>query len=178
VLDIARQNRIRDAIKELIANLSGRKEGVKPVELPSSWLEGKPVLCIAGRGPLDEAAALLLVDMLGKYGVGGQVVSADQAAAGQIESLDMRGVKLACVSYLEPGTYKNARGQVRRLRKHIPGVPILAIFWGLGDDHSRYLDSVEATEADVVTTGLKDTIHHALIYARRAARPVVETTVA
>jgi predicted PurR-regulated permease PerM len=175
VLDVTRQGRIRDAIKELVANLSGRKEGVKPVELPSSWLEGKPVLCIAGRGPLDEAAALLLVDLLDKYGVGGQVVSADHAAVGQIESLDMRGVKLACVSYLEPGTYKNARGQVRRLRKHSPGIPILAIFWGLGDDHSRYLDSVEATDADVVTTGLKDTLHHALIFARRAAKPVAET---
>jgi len=83
-------------------------------------------------------------------------------------------VKLACLSYLEPGTYKNARGQVRRLRKRMPGTPILTIFWGLGDDHSRYLDSVEATEADVVTTGLKETIHHVLIFARRAAKPAME----
>jgi predicted PurR-regulated permease PerM len=173
-LDPVRQARIRDAIKGVIHNLSGRKEGVQHVVLPSSWQQGKPVLCIAGRGPLDEAAALLLVDMLDKYGVGGQVAPADQAAAGQIETLDVSEVKLACVSYLEPGTYKNARGQVRRLRKRMPGIPILAIFWGLGDDHSRYLDSVEATEADVVTTGLKETIHHVLIFARRAAKPAME----
>jgi predicted PurR-regulated permease PerM len=173
-LDPLRQARIRDAIKGVILNLSGRKEGVQEVALPSSWQHGKPVLCIAGRGPLDEAAALILLDTLDKYGVGGQVVPADQAAAGQIESLDAHGVKLACVSYLEPGTYKNARSQVRRLRKHIPDIPILAIFWGLGDDHSRYLDSVEATEADVVTTGLKETIHHILIFARRAAKPAME----
>ena len=93
--------------------------------------------------------------MLDKYGVGGQVVSSDQTSAAQIDALDVTGVKLACVSYLEPGTYKNARYQVRRLRKRMPGVPVMAIFWGLGDDHSRYLDSVEATEADVVTTGLR-----------------------
>ncbi|HKD46660.1 MAG TPA: AI-2E family transporter [Rhizomicrobium sp.] len=173
-LDPMRQARIRDAIKGVILNLSGRKEGVQEVALPASWQHGRPVLCIAGRGPLDEAAALLLLDMLGKYGVGGQVVAADQASPGQIESLDFGGIKLACVSYLEPGTYKNARGQVRRLRKQIPDTPILVIFWGLGDDHSRYLDSVEATEADVVTTGLKETIHHALIFARRAAKPVME----
>jgi len=173
-LDPLRQARIRDAIKGVIYNLGGRKEGVQDVGLPSNWQHGKPVLCIAGRGPLDEAAALILLDMLSKYGVGGKVVPADQAAAGEIESLDANGVKLACVSYLEPGTYKNARGQVRRLRKHIPGVPILAIFWGLGDDHSRYLDSIEATEADVVTTGLKETIHHVLIFARRAPKPVME----
>ncbi len=81
----------------------------------------------------------------------------------------MSGVGLACVSYLEPGTYKNARYQVRRLRKRMPGAPVLAIFWGIGGDHSRYLDSVEATECDVVTTGLKETIHHMLAFARRAA---------
>ncbi len=173
-LDALRQARIRDAIKGVIFNLSGRKEGVQEVVLPPSWQEGKPILCVAGRGPLDEAAALLLLDTLDKYGLGGRVVPPEDIAVAQIDLLDVTGIKLACVSYLEPGTYKNARHQVRRLRKRLPGVPVLAIFWGLGDDHSRYLDSVEATEADVVTTGLKETIHHILIFARRAAKPVGE----
>ena len=45
----------------------------------------------------------------------------------------------------------------------------MAIFWGLAGDNSRYLDSVEATECDVVTTGLKETMQHILAFARRAA---------
>ncbi len=176
VLDATRQTRIRDAIEGVILNLSERKDetGIKPVELPPAWRGGKPVLCIAGRGPLDEAAAMLLVDMLQKYGVGAQVVSSDQSSAAQIASLDVTAVQVICVSYLEPGTYKNARYQVRRLRKHAPGVPVMAVFWGLGDDHSRYLDSIEATECDVVTTGLKETIHHVLVFARRSAKSDVE----
>jgi hypothetical protein len=136
-------------------------------EIPANWRD-TPVLCIAGRGPLDEAAALLLVDMLAKYGVGARVASSDQASAAQINDLDVEGVRLACVSYLEPGTYKNARYQVRRLRKRMGDVPVMAIFWGIGADPSRYLDSVEATECDVVTSGLKETIHHVLAFARRA----------
>ena len=176
VLDATRQTRIRDAIEGVILNLSERKDetGIKPVELPPAWRGGKPVLCIAGRGPLDEAAAMLLVDMLQKYGVGAQVVSSDQSSAAQIASLDVTAVQVICVSYLEPGTYKNARYQVRRLRTHAPGVPVMAVFWGLGDDHSRYLDSIEATECDVVTTGLKETIHHVLVFARRSAKSDVE----
>jgi predicted PurR-regulated permease PerM len=173
VLDPLRQSRIRDAIKGLIENLADRKDrdaASASAELPAAWRH-TPVLCIAGRGPLDEAAALLLVDMLDKYGIGARVVSSDQTSAAQIETLDSDGVRVACVSYLEPGTYKNARYQVRRLRKRMPGVPVMAIFWGLGNDHSRYLDSVEATECDVVTTGLKETIHHILTFARRAAKP-------
>jgi hypothetical protein len=173
VLDPLRQTRIRDAIKGLIANLSDRDDpgAAKALsELPPGWRK-TPVLCIAGRGPLDEAAAMLLVDMLSKYGVGAQVVSSDQTSAAQIESLNVEGVCVTCVSYLEPGTYKNARYQVRRLRKRMPEVPVVALFWGIGADHSRYLDGVEATESDVVTTGLKETVHHVLAFARRAANP-------
>lgn len=180
VLDPLRQTRIRDAIKGLIGNLAHRKDhdaASALAELPADW-RNIPVLCIAGRGPLDEAAALLLVDMLDKYGIGARVVASDQTTATQIDTLDSEGVRVACVSYLEPGSYKNARYQVRRLRKRMPGVPVLAIFWGLADDHTRYLDSVEATECDVVTTGLKETIHHILTFARRAARPAPARQVA
>jgi predicted PurR-regulated permease PerM len=176
VLDPVRQIRIRDAIKGVILNLSERRDetGIRRMELSPAWRAGKPVLCIAGRGPLDEAAAMLLVDMLEKYGVGAQVATSDQASATQIDNLDATGVQVVCLSYLEPGTYKNARYQVRRLRKHVAGVPVLAVFWGLGDDHSRYLDSIEATECDVVTTGLKETIHHVLAFARRSAKTEAE----
>ncbi len=174
VLDPVRQERIRDAIKGLIVNLSDRKD--EDASDPSHNWHGasvEPVLCVAGRGPLDEAAALLLVDMLGKYGVGARVVSSDETSATHIRELSCEGVRLTCVSYLEPGTFKNARYQVRRLRKHMPGVPVIAIFWGLAGDNSRYLDGIEATESDIVTTGLKETVQHILAFARRASQPMI-----
>ena len=174
VLDPLRQTRIRDAIKGVVVNLSERKDdnrhqaGRTAARLarPAS-----PVLCIAGRGPLDEAAALLLVDMLEKYGIGAQVVSSDQASAAQIDSLDATGRAggvpfLSGARHLQECPLSGAPlAQAYRRR-----VPVMAVFWGLGDDHSRYLDSIEATECDVVTTGLKETIHHILAFARRSAR--------
>jgi hypothetical protein len=170
VLDPLRQTRIRDAIRGLIVNLSDRKdEDADSAELPADW-QGAPVMCVAGRGPLDEAAALLLVDMLGKHGIGAHVVSSDETSANNIRELSCTGVRLTCVSYLEPGTFKNARYQVRRLRKRMPEVPVMAIFWGLSGDNSRYLDGIEATECDIVTTGLKETVQHVLSFARRSAR--------
>jgi hypothetical protein len=170
VLDPSRQERIRAGIKGLIANLSGRKadEAEAAPHLPADW-PGQPLLCVAGRGPLDEAAALLLMDMLAKSGIGARLVSSEETSSAHIGSLSTEGVRLVCVSYLEPGTFKNARYQVRRLRKHMPGVPIMALFWGLAGDASRYLDSVEATECDIVTTGLKETVQHVLLFARRAS---------
>jgi len=170
VLAPQRQEHIRDAVKGLIVNLSHHSDedaaAALPV-LPHGWTN-MPVLCVAGRGPLDEAAGLLLVDILEKYGLGARLVSSEETSAAHIRELSGEGVRLVCVSYLEPGTFKNARYQVRRLRKHMPDVPVLALFWGLGADHSRYLDSVEATESDIVTTGLKETVTHILAFARRA----------
>jgi predicted PurR-regulated permease PerM len=168
VLDERRQARIRDAIKGLVDNLAAHDDDENPGPPPPESWRDRPVLCVAGRGALDEAAGILVVDMLAKYGLGARLVSADQTSAAQIGELDTEGVRLVCVSYLEPGTFKNARYQVRRLRKTIPGVPIIALFWGLSDDNSRYLDSIEATECDIVTTGLKETLRHILAFARRA----------
>jgi predicted PurR-regulated permease PerM len=168
VLDTLRQTRIRDAIKGLIVNLAERRDEDATVhDLPDTWRDAEPVLCVAGRGPLDEAAALLLVDMLSKSGIGARVVSSDETSATHIRELDCTGVQLTCVSYLEPGTFKNARYQVRRLRKRMPGVPVIALFWGLGGDNSRFLDGIEATESDIVTTGLKETVQQVLTFARR-----------
>jgi predicted PurR-regulated permease PerM len=175
VLDPLRQGRIRDAIKGLIANLAHRKdEDAASADLPESWRDAplEPVLCVAGRGPLDEAAALLLVDMLAKYGIAARVVSSDETSAANVRELNCIGVQLTCVSYLEPGTFKNARYQVRRLRKRMPGVPVMALFWGLAGDNSRYLDGIEATECDIVTTGLKETVQHILTFARRSGTAV------
>jgi predicted PurR-regulated permease PerM len=171
VLDPLRQTRIRDAIKGLIINLADRRdEAAHSADLPESWrmTTHEPVLCVAGRGPLDEAAALLLVDMLSKYGIAARVVSSDETSATNIRELACEGVHLTCVSYLDPGTFKNARYQVRRLRKRMPNVPVMALFWGLAGDNTRYLDGIEATECDIVTTGLKETVQHIIAFARRS----------
>jgi hypothetical protein len=168
LLSMARQTRIRDAMRGLITNLSDTNEelGAAANEaLPSHW-HGTPVLCIAGRGPLDEAAGLLLIDMLAKHGIGARVVPSDQVSVTQIDTLDTNGVQLACISYLEPGFSKNARYQVRRLRKRLPGVPVISIFWGQASDHSRFLDTVEQSECDVVTSGLKETIDRIVTFSK------------
>jgi hypothetical protein len=175
VLDPLRQSRIRDAIKGLIANLADRKDdAVLGADLPDSWRDAPvpPVLCVAGRGPLDEAATLLLVDMLSKYGIASRVVASDETSATNIHELSCQGVRLTCVSYLEPGTFKNARYQVRRLRKHMPDVPVMALFWGVAGDNARYLEGIEATECDMITTGLKETVQHVLAFARRSGAAV------
>ncbi|HEX3430681.1 MAG TPA: AI-2E family transporter [Rhizomicrobium sp.] len=118
--------------------------------LPPTWRD-RPVLCVAGRGPLDEAAALLLVHLLEKRGIGARMISAEQASAARIVDLDVTGVRLICLSYLESTSGAHAHYLMRRLRRRIPDAEAIAGCWGLSDDNSGFLDAFGTTEAEVVT---------------------------
>jgi hypothetical protein len=121
-----------------------------PGMLPPDW-NNRPVLCVAGRGSLDEAAALLLADLLEKRGMGARVISASEASAANIHKLDASGVRVILLSHLESGSGAHAHYLMRRLRRRIPDAQAIAGFWGLSDDNGRFLDAFGTTEAEVVT---------------------------
>jgi predicted PurR-regulated permease PerM len=150
-LDRERRLQVRQTIDTLMENLAdhGAPEG----QLPR--LESWPVLCVAGRSALDEAAGALLVHVLHREGIGARVISAEEVSPNNLPKLDVDGVKVICVSYLDPGNYKNARFLVKRLRRRMPEAHPIAGFWGSAENDSHYLDSVEAMEMDDVVSTLK-----------------------
>ena len=78
-------------------------------------------LCIAGRGPLDEAAATMLAQLLHKHGLGARVVPHEAVSRASIIGLDTKGVAMVCVSYLEiTGNPAHLRYLLRRLRQKVP----------------------------------------------------------
>ena len=62
-------------------------------ELPPAWRE-KAVLCIAGRGLLDEAAAAMLAQLLERQGIGARVVSSEEVSAANMFRLDVTGAQM------------------------------------------------------------------------------------
>jgi hypothetical protein len=165
VLDEGRCADVKGLIEGLIQNLSdfqgatltGNNQETAdetnplPAELGPDWQQS-PVLCVAGRNLLDEAAALLLVDLLGRCGIGSRLISADEVSSANIQNLNSSGVQMICLSYLEPGSGTNAHYLMKRLRRQVSGAAAIAGFWGLSDDNSRFLDAVEIVGCDVVTT--------------------------
>jgi hypothetical protein len=92
-------------------------------------------MCLAGRGPLDEAAATMLAQLLGKHGLGTQVVPHQSVSRSAIMGLDVKGVQMVCISYLEiSGTPAHLRYLLRRLRQRLPGVPVLVGLWPAEDE--------------------------------------------
>jgi predicted PurR-regulated permease PerM len=167
-LDEERSARFKETIEELIQNLTDHEELASlpdaargqeglprkanaPGTLPPDW-NNCPVLCVAGRGNLDEAAALLLVDLLGKRGIDARVISASEASTANIHKLDAGGVRVIMLSHLESRSGAHAHYLMRRLIRRIPDAQAIAGFWGLSDDDSRFLDAFGTTEAEVITT--------------------------
>ena len=139
-------------------------------DLPPEWAGTAPVLCVAGRGALDEAACTMLVQLLGKHGLQARVVSQDGASRGRIASLDVDGVAMVCVSYIEAtGSPSPLRYMMRRLRQRLPGAPILVGLWHadaalLGDERLRAM-----VGADHYVTTLRDAVNACLAAAHAAA---------
>ncbi|MGI4877013.1 MAG: AI-2E family transporter, partial [Janthinobacterium lividum] len=112
-------------------------------------------LCVAGRGPLDDIAALILAQILGKHDLSARPLTFMEASREQIGELDVRGVLMVCVCYLEiNGNPSHLRYLMRRLRDRLPGVPMAVCFWTPTKDEM----SQERPDADHLVGTLRQTV--------------------
>ena len=124
---------------------------------PTTWDSEKPILCIAGRSLLDEAAAALFAQILEKHGMGATVGPAGALTVGRISRLSAEGVRLVCLSYFDADlSTAGARFAVRRLRRRLGEAKILAGFWQSGPGQASELCA--ATKADFCATRFKEAL--------------------
>ena len=142
-------------LPKLPAPADGPQVGGEP-ELPAAWRGDAPVLCVAGRGPLDRAASIMLAQLLGKHGLRARIVSHEAAARASIGSLDVTGVAMVCLCYLEiSGSPSHLRYLLLRLRSRLPGAPILVGIWPREGDDARMRAAVGA---DFLASSLRDAV--------------------
>jgi hypothetical protein len=127
------------------------------------------VLCVAGRGSLDEASAAMLVQLLGKHGIGARVVPSDLVSVANLFQLEVKGVQMVYLCYLEPGSFTNARYLGRRLRRRLPHATIVDGFWTLTTLEAEARDALAATHADCVVTSLRQAVELVVDAAQTAA---------
>ncbi len=141
-----------------------------PGSLPAAWRGPSAVLCIAGRRPLDEAAASMLAQLLGKHGLNGRLVGYADVSRDTIEQLDVTGVAMACVSYLDiSGSPSHLRYLMRRLRQKLPkGTPILVGLWPSEDSTLKDKAVQREIGADYFTSSLGEAVTSCVDAARQA----------
>lgn len=202
-LDTPRLFQMRDAVQELVEGL-GEFDDVQPAgsdASPAAQLAAPPtepeqdrvnppapeprqlaagtfdVLCVGGASPLDEAAAAMLGQLLSKHGLTVRRVPDDRSPRMAVAELDPTGISLVCISAIETtNNIGRLRLLIRRLRRRLPGVPILVGFWPPSGAPSEP-DSLRATiGADHLSDTLSGAVTLCLDLASKAASPQPDET--
>ena len=191
LLDDQRTARIRDAVAEIIDDLSTHEDKSEPppaeeaatdetplaqikkaeevldkdaTAVPEQWRTKQPVLCIPGLGLLDEAVALMVAQLIEREAIGARVEQADALSISRIFSLDTKDVALVCLCYVEDATSAQIRYALRRLRRKAPDAYILVTMLGTAAN----AEAREALEG-FPNTGLVESLDDAVAQVRTAA---------
>ncbi len=124
------------------------------------WQNEAAVLCVAGRGPLDEAASAMLAQLVDKHGMGSRLVSFEEVSRERIGGFDVTGATMVCISYLDiSGSPAHLRYLIRRLRQRLPAkTPILVGLWPAEDSTLKDQQMQLAIGADYYTSTLKEAV--------------------
>lgn len=137
-----------------------------PDDLAPAFRSETPVLCIAGQGPLDEAAALMLAHLLARHGLKARVEGASALSTQNLFRLETGGVVLACLSYLDASSPAHMRYAVRRLRRKIPQVTILLGCWTLTGAPGTLEELRAGAKADLVAADFSEAVRECLAAAQ------------
>jgi predicted PurR-regulated permease PerM len=118
------------------------------------------VLCIAGRGPLDQLAASLLLQLLGKHDLDCRVLPHEAASRTAIDTLDTSAVTIVCLFYLNiEGIPSHLRYLVKRVRQRLPHAAIVVGLWPQGQPETWSEDLQSAIGADCYATSMRDMLN-------------------
>jgi predicted PurR-regulated permease PerM len=141
--------------------------------LPESWRGEAPVLCVAGRGPLDEASSAMLAQLLRKHGLGARVIGHQAVSRDRIRDLDLTGVAMICISYLDiSGSPAHLRYLLERLKRRAPHLPVLVGLWPVGEKVLTDATLGRQVGADVYVSSLRQAVEACLTAASKASGEV------
>ncbi len=126
-------------------------------ELPDGT--GKTIACIGGRGPLDDASAVMLAQVLQVHGA--EVISArhSDVATRRGGSLIPKETNAIVVCFLNEDAVKHVGLLVRRLKRMHPGTRVGAVLWS---DDAGAKQLPELTQADFTAATLAGAAREAL----------------
>src|ERR1700712_2633122 len=127
-------------------------------DLPLEWQGEHPVLCVAGRNPLDEAAAIMLGQLSTAHGLAARVEGADALSNANVFRLDTMGVAIVCLVYMDANGPAHMRYAVRRLRRKLPKATIILGCWMKDLDPAALEQLRDGAKADLAAASLGEAV--------------------
>lgn len=125
-------------------------------ELPVEWQGDSPVLCVAGRTALDEAAAIMFAQLCNVHGLRARVEGPESLSTNNIFRLESEGVVLVCISYLNAANPAQIRYAVRRLRRKFARARIMVGLWSGMNTGQRNETIMENSKPDMLALTLRE----------------------
>jgi predicted PurR-regulated permease PerM len=166
-----KQLEICDTVEEVVEDLSDYEDrdpgtgaetravasNLTPLEV--RWRVDHPVLCVASRSPLDQAASVILAQLLQKHGLPARVQPFTDVATARSFKIDALDAPLVCLSYFgSAGNPAHVRYLIRRLRRVTPNARFLAGFWMLVGQDEKAEEWRAAVGAHLVATSLSQAV--------------------
>jgi hypothetical protein len=136
-------------------------------DLPAEWQGEHPVLCVAGRTPIDEAAAIMLGQLSTAHGLPARVDAAEVLSTTNIFRLETTGVAIVCLVYLDASAPAHMRYSVRRLRRKLPKATIVLICPASETDRAALQQLGEGAKADLAAASLGEAVQLCIAAAGR-----------
>jgi predicted PurR-regulated permease PerM len=188
-LDYDRRGLVVDSVLTVIDNLSdvedkpsdvaeeseaGEQAKAFPTPALNPEKSERKVLCFGARGNLDDAAALIVANLVERSGIDAQALSWIDLTPANLPLVKTEGVRTICLVYLNENSIAHARYLVRRTRRHIRKASVHVVFLASAADQSS-ADAREATKADFVATSLSDALDQIAAAERQTEDIVVES---
>lgn len=169
------RRKISDGMRLVIDDLreqAEKQEGESSEEQAGQW-RGAGMLCIAGRGELDRVAAAMLAHALENRGIDARLVPATALSLDSIGNLDLVGVEVVCISYLNPSPQTYARFVCRRLKRRAPHLKIVLGVWSLGPDALPPDEFASFAGADAAVSTVSDAVRNVVEMIGQADMPAM-----
>lgn len=137
--------------------------------LAEGWRSEQPVLCVAGRTPIDEAAAVILAQLSSAHGLGAKVSGAEALSTANVIKLEPAGVAIACLIYIGNSGVAHMRYSVRRLKRRLPKARVMLVCCATDVDQEAAKVLQEATKADLVAASMGEAVRMCVEVAQAKA---------
>jgi predicted PurR-regulated permease PerM len=130
-------------IETLVAELGKTNAATPttPIAFPAAWQEPGAVLCIPGRGPLDDLTARMAEQALTNVGFGARVESHQILAARDPGQVAEASPRLVCLTVLEGGSSTSSiRYLLRRIARQLPDAAVVVCLWHAPGDSPKLAD--------------------------------------
>jgi predicted PurR-regulated permease PerM len=147
-LPAERQALLFDGVSELIDGLADNEAS----------LADPAILCVAGRGSVDHAAAALQVQLLNRAGLVAQLGGEQGGQALTALPGTNRHIELVCVSYVGTARLAQVRYMVRRIRRLYPGAKVLVGLWRMPPGDPDLQPIKDSSGADLFAQTFRDAL--------------------